>query len=326
MSASIDDTYQAVVDDLPGGLRAAARDILGGARWEDFFQLEPCRDLPVFAAVPELGLGDDQLAAWRRAHHAACFYGVLADRLADRQLAPSAERDRLLFHLLDRWRRALAEADGDAALADRLISRSMRLWAAGVRAEQAALGRRALGLRRYARLVLFKLGWGGLAAERALRRLPDAHRVACFRRAYLLLMLSLQCVDDAVDAGEDAALRGASAPAALGLAPNALFAAGAWLARAVTREARAGGFAHLEHWSSTRAGELQRRMGERITAGDKLAGLTASSALEETCRAMAARSGACGSGDSGAITSSGRSASGPLPRTSSCGTTPSFAP
>lgn len=326
MSGSIDDTYRAVVDDLPANLRAAALDLLGGARWEDFFKLEPCRDLPVFAAVPELGLRGDQLEAWRRAHHAACFYGVLADLLADRQLPPSPERDRLLFHLLSNWRRALAEADGDAALADRTVAAGMRLWALGVRAEQAALARRALRLDRYARNVLFKLGWGGIAAECALQRLPDPDRVACFRRAYLLLMLSLQCVDDAMDEGEDAALHGASVPAALGLPPNALFAAGAWLARAVGREARAGGFAHLERWSLTRAKELQRLMRERITAEDKLAGLTASSALEETCRSMAARFRACGSGGSGATTFSGRSASDPPRRISSSSTTPSFAP
>jgi len=326
MSGSIDDTYRAVVDDLPASLRAAALDLLGGARWGDFFQLEPCRDLPVFAAVPELDLRGDRLAAWRRAHHGACFYGVLADLLADRQLARSSEHDRLLFYLLDHWRRALAEAEGDAPLADRIISKGMRLWALGVRAEQAALARRALGLARYARIVLFKLGWGGIAAECALRRLPDARRVACFRRAYLLLMLSLQCVDDAMDAEEDAALQGASAPAALGLPPNALFAAGAWLARAVAREARAGGFAHLEHWSGTRAEELQRLMRERITAEDKLAGLAVSSALEETCRSMAARFRACGSGGSGAITSSGRSASDLPRRISSSSTTPSFVP
>jgi hypothetical protein len=313
MSVSIDGTYQGVISSLAPELRVRALDLLAGgglatggsARWDAIFKLEPCRDLPVFAATPDLPVEALHLDAFRAAHHCACFYGVLADRLADRQVAPSPQLEDLLAHFLAHWRRSLARASGDPVLADRAIARGLRLWGAGVRLEQAALARRSLGLVRYARIVLLKLGWAGIASEHLLRRMREPRRAGLFRDAYLLLMLSLQCVDDAMDGAEDEALHGASIPTALGFPPPALFAAGARLARAAALDARAGGFERFARWISGRADELDRLTAARISVHCKVAGLAIASTLEEACRSIAQRT----RGGSGAMTSSARSAS-----------------
>ena len=57
----LDDSYAAVVEGLPGGLRGPARELLhrlglvgtpdGG--WQDYVKLHPNRELPVYAAEPE---------------------------------------------------------------------------------------------------------------------------------------------------------------------------------------------------------------------------------------------------------------------------------
>jgi hypothetical protein len=297
MPASIDDTYHHVIFSLPSRLHAMAVGLLAevglagpaGARWDEIFKLEPCRDLPIFAVAPDLPVEEQRLEAFRVAHHCACFCGVLADRLADRQVDPSPALDQLLAHFWAHWRRALGEADGDLALSDRAIVLGLRTWRRGVQLEQAALAGGSLSLRRYARIILLKLGWAGIASECLLRQVPNPRRARAFRHAYLLLMLGMQCIDDAADSTEDEALHGASFPAVLGFPPAGLFAAGGQLTRAAAAAAREGGFERLAQWSSERAEELNSLTSERVSMEGRLAGLVIASTLEETCQSIAER-------------------------------------
>ena len=287
----IDATYQSVIARLPEELREAARGLLfalGLARtpdsgWADVFQLPPSRDLPLFA--PPVGLSPDSraLAAHRRAHHAACFHHVLVDRLADRQAPSTPERERLAAHFLASWRRGLAEATGDAREAERDIDRGLRDWRRGVALEHEALARGRLSLERYGHAVLLKLGWAGLASESLLRsRVEDARR-QCFRRAFSLLALGMQCVDDAEDSAEDALLHGRSLPQALGFSPSALFSAGGLLTRTAASLAEQGGFERFAAWLAPRAGELEEISARRIHPADNLAGLVIATSLEAAC-------------------------------------------
>src|SRR5689334_7104589 len=103
MSATIDSTYQTVLAHLPPDLRAPARGLLfelGLARtpeasWADTFQLQPSRELPLFALPAGSSEDERTLEAFQRAHHAACFHNVLVDRMADRQVPTTPERERL---------------------------------------------------------------------------------------------------------------------------------------------------------------------------------------------------------------------------------------
>jgi len=291
MSATIDCTYQSVISRLPPDLREPARRLLfelGLARtpeagWADVFQLVPSRDLPLFASPADNPCDERTLAAFRRAHHAACFYNVLVDRMADRQAPTTPERERLAAHFLEYWRRSLAEADGDERHTARVIDRGIRRWRRGVGLEWAALARRSLDRRRYGRIILLKLGWASIASECLLRHRVEEHRVRLFRCAFSLLATGMQCVDDATDAAEDEAVHGLGFPAALGFPPTALFTAGALLTRAAASAAAQGRFNRFADWLSHRAVELERIRKQRVLPEDNLGGMVISSSLEAVC-------------------------------------------
>jgi hypothetical protein len=291
MSATIDSTYQLVLTSLPPALRESARGLLfelGLARapeagWADVFQLVPSRDLPLLAPPADSPCDERTLDAFRRAHHGACFYNVLVDRMADQQAATTPERERLAEHFLAYWRRSLTEADGDERHAVRVIDRGIQMWCRGVRLEQAALVRRSLGLERYALGILLKLGWADIASECLLRHRVEAHRVRLFRCAFSLLASGMQCVDDAEDGAEDEAVHGLSIPAALGFPPAALFTAGALLTRAAASTAAQGRFDRFAEWLSQRASDLERIRKQRIRPADNLAGMVIASSLESLC-------------------------------------------
>lgn len=291
MSATIDATYQSVIASLPDDLREPARGLLfelglardSKASWSDVFQLKPSRDLPLFAP-PADGLCDEHtLDAFRRAHHGACFYNVLVDRMADQQAAVTPERERLATHFLAYWRRSLADADGDGSHTARVIARGVRAWRRGVGLERAALARRSLDRRRYGRIILFKLGWAGIASECLLRHKVEAHRVRLFRCAFSLLASGMQCVDDAADSAEDEAVHGLGFPTALGFPPAALFTAGALLTRAAASVSAQGRFDRFTDWLVHRASELERIRERRIRPTDNLAGMVIASSLEAVC-------------------------------------------
>lgn len=297
MSATIDATYQAVVSGLPAELREPARRLLlelgyaddMGKGWADVFQLEPSTDLPRFAIPSHHSLEEGRLNAFRRAHHMACFYGVLVDRMADQQAAHTPERQRLAEHFLVLWQRSLAEAEGGEQHARWTVDRSARAWRCGVGLERAALARRSLGLRRYAWSIILKLDWAGVASESLLRHLGELHRLQLFRRAFCLLALGLQCVDDAADSAEDEARNGLSLPAVLGFAPNALFTAGTLLTGAAAVAAAQGGFKGFTQWLVQRTHELEQLRRGRVRPEDNLAGLFISSTLEAVCLSQAGR-------------------------------------
>lgn len=327
MSASIDDTYASIVSELPLSLQPVAWRLLGEVgmaqgqrcRWDEAFQLEPCRDLPRFALEEAPGEGKQPLEPFLRAHHSACFYGVLVDRLADRQAQPSPGLEELAHHLLAHWRRSLAEATGDAGMAEQAISKALRAWRLGVALEQEALARRRLRPLRYARLVLLKLGWAGLASDCLLRRTAEPRRLQLFRRSYLTLMLGMQCMDDAVDAPEDAALHGTDIPAVLDETRASLFRAGVWLTRAAVEPAREGGFERFASWLSARAEEVAKLHPGGSSVAQDFQGYILAALLEETCRpkSLIAPAG------SAATTCSGRSMMSPVPGTWRSWTTPS---
>ncbi|MFY0575136.1 hypothetical protein ACN28S_12860 [Cystobacter fuscus] len=295
MNATIDSTYQGVVAQLPLELRDSARGLLfelGLARapdmgWADVFQLPPSRDLPLFALSSEHAPSEPRLEAFRRAHHGACFYNVLVDRPADQQAATTPERERPAAHFLAYWRRSLAEAEGGTGPRVESIERSIRARRLGVGLEQAALARRTLRLARYGRSILLKLGWAGVASECLLRQRGESHRSPHFRRAFFLLAVGMQCVDDAADSAEDEAVHGVSLPTALGFPPPAIFSAGALLTRAAGAAAARGGFGHFAHWLSHRAHELEGIRARRIRPEDNLAGMVIASSLEAVCLSVA---------------------------------------
>lgn len=291
MRTTIDSTYQTVIASLPPDLREPARGLLfdlGLARspeasWADVFRLQPSRELPLFA-LPVDSPGDERtLEAFQRAHHGACFYNVLVDRMADRQAPTTPERERLATHFLAYWRRSLAEADGDEHHTTKVIDRGIRAWRRGVALEQAALARRSLDRRRYGRIILLKLGWAGLASECLLRHRVEASRARLFRCAFFLLASGMQCVDDAADAAEDEAVHGLGVPAALGFPPTAFFTAGALLTRAAAFTASRGRFERFAQWLSHRASELEWIRQRRVRPADNLAGMVIASSLEAVC-------------------------------------------
>jgi hypothetical protein len=291
MSATIDSTYQSVIASLPADLREPARGLLfelgltraPEAGWANVFQLVPSRDLPLLAPLADSPYDERTLDAFRRAHHGACFYNVLVDRMADQQAATTPEREHLAEHFLAYWRRSLTEADGDERYAVGVIDRGIRAWRRGVGLERAALVRRSLGLKRYGLSILLKLGWAGIASECLLRHRVEAHRVRLFRCAFFLLASGMQCVDDAEDSAEDEAIHGLSIPTALGFPPTALFTAGALLTRAAASTAAQGRFGRFAEWLSHRASELERIRKQRVHPADNLAGMVIASSLESLC-------------------------------------------
>jgi hypothetical protein len=292
MSATMDSTYQTVIANLPPDLREPARGLLfelGLARapeagWADVFQLVPSRDLPLLALPADSPCDERTLDAFRRAHHGACFYNVLVDRMADQQAAITSERERLAALFLTYWRRSLTEANGDERHAVWVIDRGIQMWRRGVGIERAALARRSLGLESYGLSILLKLGWAGIASECLLRPRVEAHRVQLFRCAFSLLASGMQCVDDAEDSAEDEAVHGLGIPAALGFPPTALFTAGALLTRAAASTATQGRFHRFAEWLSLRASELERIRKQRIHPADNLAGMVIAASLEAVCR------------------------------------------
>ncbi|HYI02832.1 hypothetical protein, partial [Hyalangium sp.] len=259
------------------------------AGWADVFRLAPSLDLPLFAQPGERPCDERTLDAFRRAHHCACFYSVLVDRMADQQAATTPERERLAAHFLSSWRQSLTEADGERAHAVGAVDHGARALRCGANLERAALARQAMGLRRYGHSILLKLGWASTASECLLRHRVEAHRLGRFRSAFNLLAMALQVVDDAEDGAEDEAVRGTSFPAMLGFPPAAFFTAGAMLTRAAMSAASQGGFEQFAQWLTLRSEELDQLRKRHVRPGDNLAGMVIASSLEAVCLSVARR-------------------------------------
>src|SRR5262245_8052501 len=91
--------------------------------WETFWTFDPNRRPAHYALSKRIAdeIDDPRVKSFDRAHHHAVFFGLLFDRLADRQVARSEGFSALRGTLLRAWVDALAEACGDRALARREI-------------------------------------------------------------------------------------------------------------------------------------------------------------------------------------------------------------
>lgn len=251
----LDDTFHALVGLADAPLQAYAATLpfqLGivdtpQGEWEDFWILDPSRNAPVYANEGAVVDGD-ALQRFRRAHHCAVMFGLVADRLVDRQTAPDVRLDALLSTFYAAWRAALGVACGDQSLADGAVDAAMTAWREGTALEQHTLATRDLTLQRYALQTVGKLRWGSTASLCLLAHSGSQRRLACFQRSFDLFCLSIQCTDDAIDSDEDKALHGVSIADLLGVSPGALAKAAIPLAEEARQEAHAGEFHELGRW------------------------------------------------------------------------------
>lgn len=258
-SGGLGDTWRRFVADSAPSTRDALRALpaeiglpLGddGAAWERFIQLEPNRALPSFA-VPRSLRGrvcvDDELA-FVRAHHHAAFFGVVADRIADRQVAPSAALREARAALLRAWERALGDALGDRRAARAHVAEDLRAWRVGLRLERAAFAARSLSPDRYFTAVSVRLRWVSTTA-RAMLRARGAHDASeALTEIIDRFLFACQCRDDAIDADDDRRVWGVSVPELLGLSQGSLLRAAVSSLRQAEQKARAAGFEALAIW------------------------------------------------------------------------------
>jgi hypothetical protein len=273
----IDETFAVLVDRLPPDLRREADRLphrLGLTRrpdggWEDFVVMDPNRDLPRYAAEDPAHPGRSRLAAerllaYRRAHHCAAIYGLIADRIDDGQVTP----DPALLHLRDAvhraWIEALAGATGSPRRARAVVGAALRASRDGAAREQQALaraGRRGEGTLSALDYIAFtcaKLRWFGASAHGLLLSLGEPRRARALRTAYDTFSVALQCIDDALDDASDRRARGASFPAALGLPPGGLLAAAPGLMAQAASIAGAARFHELGLWLGQTASRIER--------------------------------------------------------------------
>ncbi|WP_044986149.1 hypothetical protein [Sorangium cellulosum] len=273
----IDDTFAAVVAGLPADLRREAEHLpyrLGLTRspsgaWEDFVVMDPNRDLPRYAAEDPARPGHCRLAvgqlfAYRRAHHCAAVYGLIADRIADGQVAKSRVFVRLRDEVLRAWIRALGVATGSPPRARALVGAALRATEWGNARERRALvrarrrGEGTLSAREYFTFTSAKLRWFGATAHGLLLSLGEPGRAGALRRTYDIFSIALQCIDDALDDASDRRTRGASFPLALGLPSGGLLAAAPGLIGRAASLARAARFHEFGLWLERVAATLER--------------------------------------------------------------------
>lgn len=262
----LDTTYRAFLPTLAPARRGLAAELpyrLGLTRdpeggFEDFIRLPPNRDLVAFAA-DSAALPRELIERYRAAYCHGVYHGLLADRLADRQAFPGPELLALRDTLRERWQQALSAATADPTLAARAVRQALDDLTRGVSMEQEALAAGNLSLSDYTESVRLKSRWISLAPTLLLQQTAGGLRSASFERSYALLILGLQCADDALDAAEDEALHGTSIPSALGFPPGGLFRAAPKVLRLAAASARADGFTRLAAWLLHHAASLENR-------------------------------------------------------------------
>jgi hypothetical protein len=262
-----DETYRWLVDGLPVRLREPAERLpwkLGltrspDGRWSDFVRLHPNRELPLYAAQApdgELGLTAVDLSHFLRAHHLGAFAWLVRDRLEDGQV----ETDDHLLELAEvfdqRWREAIIDGTGDAALAGTLFRRATARWQRGTRAEKSVLAAGSMRAPIYAAIVQEKLGWIGAPSQALLQASGDPRRLTPFLHAHDLFLLGLQAIDDVIDMNQDRALRGSDVPSALHCSAGALVRVAPKLVRRAAATAAVGGFTWFATWLDAFAGAI----------------------------------------------------------------------
>lgn len=258
---------------LPYALGLSRRE---GALWSEFVQLPPNRDLPSW--VNDCGdgaplLANERVGAFDRAHHLAAGWGLIADRVDDGQVGDASRFDASRAHLLQAWRVALAAACGDVAIANATVDDALAAWEDGVAIERAFFaGERGLSrVGEYRRSVRLRLRWVVASAAAMLETAGDAARAEALRSMHACFMLGLQCRDDAHDAEDDRALRGAAVHEVLTVPRGALVRAAPLALRKAAVRARAAGFSRMASWVSAFADEVDVDAGETDRARSELA-------------------------------------------------------
>lgn len=254
MPSSIDETYSSLLVDLPRQLHTVASRLpfhLGlsrhsDARWSDFVTLPPNRDLPLFAAPPEHLLPAD-LSRFNAAHHVAAYWGLVADRLGDRQVEPTPELLELREWLLQRWIDALTEATSDRGAAESAVETATRRWRRSLHSERDASAAGCTDLSDYVDATRDKLHWIATSAC-AMYPSPEDPRARSLRLAAELLLVACQLRDDALDDEDDRVLRGAGVASLLGLTPAELYRAAPRVVHGAAFIAASGGHDTLARW------------------------------------------------------------------------------
>ncbi|MEO5727233.1 MAG: hypothetical protein ABI134_06065, partial [Byssovorax sp.] len=260
------------------------RDPSGG--WEDFVQLEPNRDLPIYAAEPTASWGDrllpqTTLELFREAHYWAGIFGLLADRIADRQVVPDDRLRRLRRLFLRNWERRLSEATGDSAFARRAIADAVAAWRSGVAMERRAFARGTLETAEYANISRRKLRWIATTSRCLLITAGAPERAQLFQDVYDCFLFGLQCRDDALDVEEDAAIRGAGLPMLLGYPAGGMVRAAPKIVRRAVELASHGEFHRLSEWMSRWVSDVDRHIPAGIPVQNEIAGMIIAASWDE---------------------------------------------
>ena len=228
----------------------------------DYAASLPMQELPLFAA-DGVGVGgaqpsEETLERFRLAHYCGGYHGLVADRLADGQIEADAGLLEIRDLLYESWVESLESVLPDKGVARPAVVESMRRLDSAVRLERDSLSQGRMSLEDYGQSVADKVHWLGLPSRLLVEVHAGEARGQQFQRCFDLLMLALQCCDDARDVDEDARTRGGSIPECLGFPSGALMRAGiklflssAQLARQLEFNALSG-WAHVR-WIDTRA-------------------------------------------------------------------------
>lgn len=254
------------------------------ARWSDFVQMPPNRDLPCWVNDHSEGgphFGEARVAAFDRAHHIAVGWGLVADRLDDNQVQPSADLGEFRRMLLDAWRESLHVATDDRLIANSVIDNALDAWSCGVSMERSFFtAPRTAGLvEMYARSVQLRLRWVTASAAAMLMVAGLGDRVEKLRATYEMFLYGLQCRDDAFDADDDRHTRGAAVHEVLGIPRGGLVRAAPSVLRRSAARARHGGFIRLAVWIGEFAESVDVRVDEPDLLQSELAGMMISSAV-----------------------------------------------
>jgi len=216
--------------------------------WDDFVRLWPNRDLPAFVAdaLPSQNIDRYNIDQFTKAHHFAAMFGIVSDRISDRQCS---DREVLVArkHLLHGWLQSLATALGDVVLAREIVGSALHAWKQGVDLERRLLGR-PHSWNEYASAIMLRLRWVSITAASMLRVACADQAARALERCYDQFLLALQILDDHADRAEDEHYRGAMfAVSDLELGPRAI--SGLLMAQAA-RCARDGRLEQLAKWLS----------------------------------------------------------------------------
>ena len=286
----VDQTYRQLVAGLPASLRSFARTAphrlglttssRGG--WGTFVRIPPNRDLVSYAAE-DLDLPAAVLERWAIAHQAAGFFGIVADRLSDGQVAMDARWAWLRRELLRAWERSLTVAAGDRARARAVVAAALAEWRRGRAIERSAL-RAGRFEDRYGLVIRLKLGWISSTARCMLEVAGHGARAALLGKVYYLFLCALQCRDDVVDREEDRWLQGSDVPAALGVEAGAMVRAAAMLLVVAGRAAREGGFHRLADWLGGFAARCDVFLTGGVALRDEIAGMALAAGIADERR------------------------------------------